>query len=88
MSVLEIICGVLLILISIFIVAITIGQTQKQQGMTSAIGGGNNDSFYDKNRSNTKEHALERLTKIMTVLFFILVIGVNVIEAITGKVSG
>ena len=56
--------------------------------MTSAIGGGNNDSFYDKNRSNTKEHALERLTKIMTVLFFILVIGVNVIEAITGKVSG
>ena len=75
MGVIEIISGIVLIACSVFIVVITLMQSQKQQGMTSAIQGSNNDSFYGKNGQNTREKALERLTKIVAVIFFVIVIG-------------
>ncbi len=85
MGVIEIISGIVLILCSIFIVVITLMQSQKQQGMTSAIQGSNNDSFYGKNGQNTREKALERLTKIVAVIFFIVTIGVNIVSVIAQK---
>ncbi len=85
MGALEIVSGIVLIFCSVFIVAITLMQSQKQQGMTSAIGGSNNDSFYGKNSQNTREKALERLTKIVAIIFFIVVIGVNFIEVIASR---
>ena len=54
MNAIQIIGGILLILCSIFLVVITLMQSQKQQGMTSAIQGSNNDSFYNKNSQNTR----------------------------------
>lgn len=80
MSVVELICGIVLIVLSVVIVGVTITQTKKQESMTSAIGGTNNDSFYGKNAQNTKEKALERLTKILAFIFFALIIVVNIIE--------
>ena len=62
MGVIEIIGGVLLLISSLFIIIVTLMQSQKQQGMTSAITGAENDSFYGKNSGNTREAALERLT--------------------------
>ena len=85
MGVLEIISGIVLIFCSVFIVVITLMQSQKQQGMTSAIGGSNNDSFYGKNSQNTREKALERLTKIVAVIFFIVIVGVNIVEVIASR---
>ncbi|MBR4223709.1 MAG: preprotein translocase subunit SecG [Oscillospiraceae bacterium] len=82
MSALQIISGILLILCSIFLIVITLMQSQKQQGMTSAIGGSNNDSFYQKNAANTRERALERLTKIVAFIFFAAVVAVNIIAVI------
>lgn len=81
MSVIEIIFGGALIILSIVIIIVTLMQSQKQQGMTSAVGGTNNDSFYGKNSGNTKEKALERLTKILAVLYFAIIIAINVINA-------
>lgn len=85
MGVIEIVSGILLILCSVFIVVITLMQSQKQDGMSSAIQGTNNDSFYGKNSQNTREKALERLTKIVAVIFFLVTIGVNVISVIASK---
>lgn len=85
MGAIEIISGILLILCSIFIVVITLMQSQKQQGMTSAVQGSNNDSFYGKNSQNTREKALERLTKIVAVIFFVVTIAVNIISVIASK---
>lgn len=85
MGVIEIVSGILLILCSVFIVVITLMQSQKQQGMTSAIQGSNNDSFYGKNSQNTREKALERLTKIVAVIFFVVTIAVNIIAVIAAK---
>ncbi len=80
MSIIELILGIALIVLAVIIVCVTITQTKKQEGMTSAIGGTNNDSFYGKNAQNTKERALERLTKILAFIFFAIVIVVNIIE--------
>ena len=77
MGVIEIVSGIVLILCSI--------QSQKQQGMTSAIQGSNNDSFYGKNGQNTREKALERLTKIVAVVFFVVTIAANIIAVIATK---
>ncbi|MGN0667344.1 MAG: preprotein translocase subunit SecG [Huintestinicola sp.] len=82
MQTIEIVSGILLLIASVFIVVVTLMQTTKQQGMTSAISGSNNDSFYSKNSANTKEKALERLTKIMAGIFFIVTIAVNIISAL------
>ena len=83
MSALQIVSGILLIFCSVFLVVITLMQSQKQQGMTSAIQGSNNDSFYQKNSANTRERALERLTKIVAVIFFIAVLVVNIVSIVS-----
>lgn len=82
MSVVEIIGGVLLLIASLFIVLVTLLQESKQQGMTSAIGGGvNNDSFYGKNSGRTREAKLEKLTRIMAIVFFVITLAANVVPA-------
>lgn len=85
MGALEIVSGILLILCSVFIVVITLMQSQKQQGMTSAIQGSNNDSFFNRNSQNTREKALERLTKMVAIVFFVVTIAVNVIEVVASR---
>lgn len=83
MTALQIVSGILLIFCSVFLVVITLMQSQKQQGMTSAIQGSNNDSFYQKNSANTRERALERLTKIVAVIFFLAVLVVNIVSIVS-----
>lgn len=85
MGAIEIISGIILIACSVFIVVITLMQSQKQQGMTSAVQGSNNDSFYGKNSQNTREKALERLTKIVAFIFFVAVMAVNIISAVASN---
>lgn len=48
MSVIEIVAGALLIVASLVIILVVLAQDTKEQGLTSAIGGGYNDSFYEK----------------------------------------
>ena len=84
MGVIEIIGGVLLLISSLFIIIVTLMQSQKQQGMTSAITGAENDSFYGKNSGNTREAALERLT---AVIFFVVTLLVNFIPIIEKHIA-
>ena len=79
MSVIEIVAGALLIVASLVII---LAQDTKEQGLTSAIGGGYNDSFYGKNGSNTKDAKLNRLTRISAILIFVITLAVNIIYQI------
>ena len=45
MSVIEIVAGALLIVASLVIILVVLAQDTKEQGLTSAIGGGYNDSM-------------------------------------------
>ena len=79
MSVIEIVAGALLIVASLVIILVVLA---KEQGLTSAIGGGYNDSFYGKNGSNTKDAKLNRLTRISAILIFVITLAVNIIYQI------
>lgn len=82
MGTIEIIAGILLIIASLVIILVVLAQESKEQGLTSAIGGGSNDSFYDKNIGRTRDAKLSRFTKIAAIIFFVVTLVVNILSAI------
>lgn len=78
--------GAFLLLVCVLLIVFCLLQDQKtQQNMTSAITGGSNDSFYGKNAGRTKEAALNKVTKILAALFFIITIVVNLVPVLLDK---
>ncbi|MBO5448684.1 MAG: preprotein translocase subunit SecG [Ruminococcus sp.] len=82
MSGIEIAAGVLLAVASIIIILVVLVQESKDQGLTSAIGGGYNDSFYGKNTGNTRDAKLNRLTKICAVILFVITLAVSILHQV------
>ncbi len=79
MELYEIICGAVTLLISLLIIILCLMQDNKSQdSMTSALGGGFNESFYGQNEGNTREAALAKLTKILGIIGFILILVMNI----------
>lgn len=77
MNILEIIGGVLLIISSILIIVLVVMQDSKQSGMSAMTG--QSDSYLSKNKGKTLESKLVFITKIFTIAFFVLTIGMNLI---------
>lgn len=82
MGVTEIIAGALLILASIVIVLLVLVQESKDQGLTSAIGGGANSSFYENNMGRTRDARLSKLTKIFGIVLVVVTLAVNIIAVV------
>ncbi len=78
MTVLEIVAGVLVILASVIIVLIVLSQESKGQGLSSVITG--TEMMSGESRARSKEARQVRATKIAGVVFFALVLAVNVIS--------
>lgn len=85
MTALEIILGSVLLLACLIITIICLMQEQKPQNATSALSGATNDSFYDKNRGRTKEARLKKFTTILTVLFFVIVLFMDIVMPLINK---
>ena len=83
----QIIGGILMLISSILIIVVTMMQEQKQQDMSSALSGQSDNFFGKGNVSSSREQALVRLTKLLSVVFFIVTIAVNTIPAIMNKIS-
>ena len=66
--------GAVLIVASIIITIIVLMQEGRSQNLSGAITGGA-DSFVGKSKGRTIEGKLERLTKWLLVLFFIVVMA-------------
>ena len=76
----EIICGAIVLLVSLLIIILCLMQDSKSQdSMTAALGGGFNESFYGQNEGNTREAALAKLTKIMGIIAFVVIICMNIV---------
>ena len=71
--------------IRVVIVLVVLVQESKDDGLTSAIGGGYNDSFYGKNTGNTREAKLNKLTRNAAIVLFILTVAVNIIHGYLNK---
>lgn len=78
MSIWEIILGVAVILVSLFIIVVILLQQGHRAGITGAISGGA-DTFLSKNKARTFDATLARFTKYIAILFFILALVANFI---------
>jgi preprotein translocase subunit SecG len=84
-GILQIISGGILILLALIIIALTLVQTQKSPDLGSAFGGGDNSGNYfgkGGESANRKDAALERITKVIGIIFFLAVLGVNILSTI------
>ena len=71
-------------LLSLLIVILCLMQdTKTQQNMTSALGGGSNESFYGKNEGRTREAMLQKLTKTMGIIVFVTILLMNIVTFFT-----
>lgn len=85
MSALEIICGIAVLLISVILIIICMLQEQKPQNATAALTGASNDSFYDKNRGRTKEARLKKITFVLSIAFFVLILFMDILMPLITK---
>ncbi|MDE6030652.1 MAG: preprotein translocase subunit SecG [Oscillospiraceae bacterium] len=83
MGIFEIISAIVLIVACVFIVVVVLMKETKTQ-MSQTISGTSSDSFYQKNSGRTKEAMLNKATITAAVIFFVLAVGVNVINVYFG----
>ena len=73
-----ILSGVLLLLASVFLVIVVVLQESKTN-MSGAVSGAT-DSYVGKGKSMTRDLLLSKMTKYVAIGFFVVVIGVNVVQ--------
>ena len=67
--------GAVLIVASIIITIVVLMQEGRSQNLSGAIAGGAaQDTFFDKNKGNSMKGRLKRLTTIVSIAFFIVVL--------------
>ncbi len=82
MSIYEIVCGIILMIIGVFLIFVIMLQEGKDSGLSGAIQGGSSESFLNTGGNRTKDARLKRLTSFFAVLFFVLVILTNIFGVI------
>lgn len=82
MGTVEIIAGVLLIVAGLIIILVVLAQDTKEQGLTSAIGGGSNESFYERNMGKTRDAKLSKFTRNAAIIMFVVTLVVNIISSV------
>ncbi len=80
MPTLEIVGGIVLLVLSALIIVLCLSQEQKSQdSMSAALTGASSDSFYGKNEGRTKEAILNKITRALGIIMFIIVLAINII---------
>ena len=64
------------ILVCIFLTIVVLMQESKQNGLSGAISGAA-DAYWGKNKGRSMEGNLEKWTKILMVVFFVLAVILN-----------
>jgi preprotein translocase, secG subunit len=84
MSTLEIVGGVALLIISALVIILCLSQEQKSQdSMSAALTGASTDSFYGKNEGRTKEAILNKITRTLGIIMFVVVLAINLIPVLS-----
>ncbi len=69
----DMILGIVLLVMSVAMVIVVMLQPGKDQ-RSAAISGSTSDTFYSKSKSNTKEKVLEKITVVMAIMMFIILV--------------
>ena len=83
MNIFEIISAIILIIACVFIIVVVLMKETKNQ-MSQTISGTTADSYYGKNSGRTKDAMLNKATIAAMIVFFVLALGVNVINVYFG----
>lgn len=67
----EYLFGAFMIVLAIAITVLILLQQSRNSGLSGAIAGGS-DNFFGKNKARSADAKLARLTKILSVIFFII----------------
>lgn len=78
MEVIEIVFGILLLVMALFLVVAVLFQSGKDKNLSGTIAGGA-DTFFTKSKAHTWDRVLNRATIVVAALFAILVIVMYVI---------
>lgn len=76
--------GGILLAASIFLIIVVLLQESKSAGLSGAISGGA-DTFFGKNKGRTIEAKLEKMTKYVAILFFVLAVVTTFVLLFKGK---
>lgn len=79
MNVWDYILGALLIIASLLIIAVILLQEGRRKGISGVISGGA-DTFLSKGKAKAAEAILERWTKWIIIVFFVLVLVANILN--------
>ena len=79
MNVWDYVLGALLIIASFLIIAVILLQEGRRKGISGVISGGA-DTFLSKGKAKAAEAILERWTKWIIVVFFVLVLVANILN--------
>lgn len=75
MEVYQYIFGAVLIVVSIIITIVVLMQEGRSQNLSGAIAGGTDSFTSNKSKGRTIESKLERVTKWLIILFFVVVLA-------------
>ena len=66
-------------IIGIMLIVVVLMQPSKSDALSGLVQGSNNDTFYSRNKSRTREVILERLTMFCMTAFAIIALVLNII---------
>ncbi|MGM9681267.1 MAG: preprotein translocase subunit SecG [Eubacteriales bacterium] len=81
------IVGVLLILVSLFLIVAVLMQSAKNSRMSGVVSGGGAETFFGKYKGKTIDKKLNKLTVIVSIIFAAVVIALYIIQPGGGKVE-
>lgn len=76
----EIVIGIILIISAVFLVIAVLLQAGKDKGLSGAISGSASDTYYGKNKGNSRDKILSKITTVISVVFVALVLVSFVIQ--------
>ena len=81
MNVFEIIIGIVLLIMAIFLVAAILMQSGKDKRLSGTIAGGA-ETFFGKAKASTMDKMLSKLKTIVAIVFAVLVVVMYMIQGI------
>lgn len=81
MNVVEIIIGIALLLMAIFLVVAILMQSGKDKRLSGTIAGGA-ETFFGKEKASTMDKVLSKVTTIVAIVFAVLVVVMYMIQGL------
>ncbi len=82
MQVLKIILIIIDVIVAFSLIFVTLMQHKDDPGLSGTITGAAANNFLDKNKGRTKEGKLKRWTIILSIVFVLVSIALNIVYAL------